>query len=106
LIGEGCCTPPDFFVFNFRSYPCNPDIWFWERLSYWHSFSLLVFKLLINKALPSRLVKWRSADTNSAPLTLEQAIAMTLSTSPELRSAAQSVAIAEGARPSRRAPKS
>jgi cobalt-zinc-cadmium efflux system outer membrane protein len=39
-----------------------------------------------------------AANTNSAPLTLEQAIAMTLSTSPELRSAAQSVAIAEGAR--------
>src|SRR5574343_941784 len=39
-----------------------------------------------------------AVNTSSAPLTLEQAIAMTLSTSPELRSAAQSVAIAEGAR--------
>ncbi|MYM94119.1 TolC family protein [Duganella vulcania] len=40
----------------------------------------------------------RSVDINSAPLTLEQAISMTLSASPQLRSAAQSVAIAEGAR--------
>lgn len=39
-----------------------------------------------------------AANINSAPLTLEQAIAMTLSTSPELRLAAQNVAIAEGAR--------
>lgn len=40
----------------------------------------------------------RSIDTSSAPLTLEQAITLTLSTSPLLRSTAQSVAIAEGAR--------
>lgn len=40
----------------------------------------------------------RSTDTSTAPLTLEQAITQALSTSPHLRSAAQSVAIAEGAR--------
>lgn len=40
----------------------------------------------------------KTVDASSAPLTLEQAIAMALATSPELRSAAQSVAIAEGAR--------
>lgn len=40
----------------------------------------------------------QTGDASSAPLTLEQAIAMALSTSPALRSAAQSVAIAEGAR--------
>lgn len=40
----------------------------------------------------------RSTDTSTAPLTLEQAITQALSTSPQLRSAAQSVAIAEGAR--------
>jgi cobalt-zinc-cadmium efflux system outer membrane protein len=39
-----------------------------------------------------------AANTNSASLTLEQAIAMTLSISPELRSAAHSVEITEGAR--------
>ncbi|ELX08355.1 cobalt-zinc-cadmium resistance protein CzcC [Janthinobacterium sp. HH01] len=40
----------------------------------------------------------RSIDPSTAPLTLEQAITQALSTSPQLRSAAQSVAIAEGAR--------
>lgn len=40
----------------------------------------------------------QTGDPSSAPLTLEQAIAMALSTSPALRSAAQSVATAEGAR--------
>lgn len=39
-----------------------------------------------------------AANTNSASLTLEQAIAMTLSISPELRSATHSVEITEGAR--------
>ncbi len=41
--------------------------------------------------------KVQAGDTSSAPLTLERAISMALATSPELRSAAQSVAIAEGA---------
>jgi cobalt-zinc-cadmium efflux system outer membrane protein len=40
----------------------------------------------------------QTIDTSTAPLSLEQAIAMALSTSPELRAAAQSVDIAEGAR--------
>lgn len=42
--------------------------------------------------------RMQTVDTSNAPLTLEQAISMALATSPELRSAAQSVAIAEGAR--------
>ncbi|WP_229257516.1 TolC family protein [Duganella callida] len=40
----------------------------------------------------------RAADTTSTPLTLEQAIVMALFASPELRSVAQDVAIAAGAR--------
>jgi len=40
----------------------------------------------------------RAVNTGTAPLTLEQVIAMTLSASPELRSVAQSVAVADGAR--------
>jgi hypothetical protein len=55
LIGEGHCTPPDFFVFNFRSSSMQSRHFVLGAAVLLAQLFPLVFKLLINKARLSRL---------------------------------------------------